>query len=251
MTNNGKRVVILGAASAIAEASARTWAAQGARFVLVGRNKDQLEAIAGHLRALGSADARTVALDCTKADASTELSAIVQMLGGLDVLLLAYGMIGDQRKIKSDPMLAAELIQTNFVSAAAWCLAARAILERQRAGLLMVIGSVAGERGRQSNYVYGACKGGLALLVEGIAHELAPCGARAVVIKPGYVDTPMTSAIKNKGFLWAKPEAIASVITKSAERPHGPVIVYAPSFWRLIMFAIRNIPSSVFHKTKL
>ena len=251
MTDEGKRIVILGAASAIAEASARSWAAQGARFVLVGRNNDQLEAIAAHLRALGSADARTVALDCAKADASTELSAIVQMLGGLDVLLLAYGMLGDQRRIESDPALAAELIQTNFVSAAAWCLAASAILERQRAGLLMVIGSVAGDRGRQSNYVYGACKGGLALLVEGVAHKLASSGARAVVIKPGFVDTPMTAAIEKKVFLWANPEAVASVITKNAERPNGPVVVYAPSFWRLIMFVIRNIPSSVFHKTKL
>jgi decaprenylphospho-beta-D-erythro-pentofuranosid-2-ulose 2-reductase len=251
MTNAGKRIVILGAASAIAEAAARIWAAKGARFVLVGRDRDRLEAIARHLRALGSLEARTVALDCAKADPKTQLSAIVQTLGGLDVLLLAYGMLSDQCKIESDPAAASELIQTNFVSAAAWCLAASAILEQQHAGVLLVIGSVAGDRGRQSNFVYGACKGGLAVLVEGIAHKLAPFGARAIVIKPGFVDTPMTAAIEKKGILWAKPEAVASVIAKSAERPSGQVTVYAPPFWRLIMFVIRNIPSSIFHKTEL
>jgi NAD(P)-dependent dehydrogenase (short-subunit alcohol dehydrogenase family) len=160
-------------------------------------------------------------------------------------------MLGDQPAIESDPTAAAELIQTNFTSAAAWCLAASAILERQRAGVLIVIGSVAGDRGRQSNYVYGACKGGLALLVEGIAHKLAPLGARAVVIKPGFIDTPMTAAIENKSLLWAKPEAVASAIAKSVKRRSGRVIVYAPPFWRLIMLVIKSIPSSVFHKTKL
>jgi NAD(P)-dependent dehydrogenase (short-subunit alcohol dehydrogenase family) len=247
----GKRIVILGAASAIAEATARIWGTQGARFILVGRDKDRLGAISAHLLALGSPEARTVALDCAKVDAKAELSAMVERLGGLDVLLLAYGTLVDQREIDVDPAAALDLIQTNFVSAAAWCLAAAAILERQRSGVLVVVGSVAGDRGRQSNYVYGASKGGLALLVEGIAHRLAPSGARAVVIKPGFVDTPMTAAIENKGLLWAKPEAVATVIAKSAERQRGPVSVYAPPFWRLIMLVVRSIPSSVFHKTKL
>jgi decaprenylphospho-beta-D-erythro-pentofuranosid-2-ulose 2-reductase len=245
----GKRIIILGAASAIAEATARIWAVQGARLVLVGRDKNRLEAIAAHLQTLGSPDARTVALDCAKADARAELSAIVQTLGGLDILLLAYGILGDQTVMESDPAAAANLIQTDFTSAAAWCLAASEILERQRAGAMLVIGSVAGDRGRQSNYIYGACKGGLALLVQGIAHKLAPVGARAVVIKPGFVDTPMTAGIDGKRLLWAKPEAIASIIAKRAER--GGPIAYAPSLWRAIMFVIRAVPAPIFHKTKL
>ncbi len=96
-----------------------------------------------------------------------------------------------------------------------------------------MIGSVAGDRGRRSNYIYGATKGGLAHLVEGIAHKLAPLGARAVIIKPGFVDTPMTDAIANKGALWATPEAVAVVIVRAGEKG-GPAI-YAPGFWRGIM----------------
>ena len=108
---------------------------------------------------------------------------MVEKLGGLDILLLAYGLLGDQAELERDPSAVTKLIQTNFTSAVAWCLAAAAILEKQRAGALLVIGSVAGDRGRRSNFIYGATKGGLARLVEGIAHKLAPLGARAVVIK--------------------------------------------------------------------
>jgi NAD(P)-dependent dehydrogenase (short-subunit alcohol dehydrogenase family) len=113
----------------------------------------------------------------------------------------------------------------------------------------VVIGSVAGDRGRASNYVYGATKAGLGALVEGIAHRLARSGARAVLIKPGFVDTPMTAAIANKGVLWAKPEAVARTIVAAAER--GPPVVYTPWFWRGIMLIVRNTPSFVFHKTNL
>jgi short-subunit dehydrogenase len=249
MTDSNKRIVILGAASAIAEATARIWAPQGARFVLVARDKDRLDAIASNLKAQGAAEARTVALDCATADAEAELAAIVGALGGLDILLLAYGVLGDQKKMETEPAAVSELIQTNFTSAVAWCLAASRILERQRSGVLIVIGSVAGDRGRQSNFIYGACKGGLGRVVEGIAHKLAPLGARAVLVKPGFVDTPMTAAIENKGFLWAKPEAIGAIIAKSAEA--GGPIVYAPPFWGLIMLVIRSIPATVFHKTRL
>ena len=139
-------------------------------------------------------------------------------------------------------------IQTNFTSAVAWSLAASGILERQHSGTLIVIGSVAGDRGRRSNFVYGACKGGLAHLIEGIAHKLVAFGARAVIIKPGFVDTPMTAAF-DKGVLWSKPEAVAAIIARAAERG-GPVI-YAPAFWGLIMLIIRQFPTFVFNKLNI
>jgi NAD(P)-dependent dehydrogenase (short-subunit alcohol dehydrogenase family) len=121
-------------------------------------------------------------------------------------------------------------------------------LERQRAGALIAIGSVAGDRGRRSNFIYGACKGGLARLVEGIAHKLAPLGARAVIVKPGFIDTPMTAAFE-KGLPWAKPEAVAAVIVRASEAS-GPV-VYAPGFWRFIMLVIRHLPVFVFNKLNI
>ena len=141
------------------------------------------------------------------------------------------------------------LLRTNFTSAAAWCQAAAAILERQRSGVLLVIGSVAGDRGRGSNYIYGASKAGLGALVEGVAHRLARSGARAVLIKPGFVDTPMTAGVARKGPLWASSETVARTIVASADR--GGPIVYAPVFWRAIMFVVRNVPSAIFHRTRL
>jgi len=242
-----KRIAILGAASAIAEAAARIWAAQGARLVLVGRSSERLEAIAADLKARGAAQADALLADCAEADPTFELKRIVGMLGGLDVVLLAYGVLGDQRQLERDPDAAVGLIRTNFTSAAAWCLAVAAVLEHQRSGALLVIGSVASDRGRASNYVYGASKAGLGVLVEGIAHRLARSDARAVLIKPGFVDTPMTADIARKGALWSRPEAIGRIIVSSADRG-GPVI-YAPAFWRLIMLVIRNVPSTIFHKT--
>ena len=174
MNIESERIVILGAGSAIARATARLWAKRGARLVLVGRDQDRLNAVAADLVARGAAQADCVALDCASADAGAELAKMVETLGGLDILLLAYGVLGDQTELARDPSAAATLIQTNFTSAAAWCLAAAAIFEKQRAGALLVIGSVAGDRGRRSNFIYGATKGGLARLVEGIAHRLAP-----------------------------------------------------------------------------
>ena len=114
---------------------------------------------------------------------------------------------------------------------------------------MLVIGSVAGDRGRRSNFVYGATKGGLARLVEGIAHKLAPLGARAIVIKPGFVDTPMTANIKTKGRLWATPDRVAEVIARAGYR--GGPVVYAPAFWRFIMLIIRGLPAPMFNKVNI
>ena len=249
MTKSPMRVVILGATSAIAQAAARIWAGEGARLVLVARNAERLETIAADLKARGAAQAEILVADCAEVEPTAELPRIIEILGGLDVVLLAYGILGDQAQLERDPAAAADLLRTNFVSAAAWCQAVATVLERQRSGALLVIGSVAGDRGRGSNYIYGASKAGLGVLVQGIAHRLAPTGGRAVLIKPGFVDTPMTADIARKGALWAKPEAVARTIVGSADR--GGPVVYAPAFWRGIMLAVRSTPSAVFHKTRL
>jgi decaprenylphospho-beta-D-erythro-pentofuranosid-2-ulose 2-reductase len=249
VTDASKRVVILGATSGIAEAAARIWAARGARFALVARNHEKLSAVAADLKARGAALTETIVADCADADVPETLKRIVEALGGIDIVLLAYALPGDQQACERTPEATAEVLRTNFTSAATWCLAAASILEAQGSGALVVIGSVAGDRGRRSNYVYGASKAGLGALVEGIAHRLARSGARAVLIKPGFVDTPMTAAIATKGLLWAKPEAVASTIVAAAER--GPPVVYAPWFWRGIMLIVRNTPPFVFHKTNL
>ena len=171
-------------------------------------------------------------------------------LGSVDVVLLAYGVLGDQMKAEAEPKEALDIIATNFSSAAAWCLEAAKVLEQQGHGKLIVIGSVAGDRGRASNYVYGAAKGGLAVLVQGIAHRLAKSGAAAVLIKPGFVDTPMTAISLAKALCGRSRMRLAE--PSHASRTHMPSpIVYAPGFWRVIMTVIRATPSPLFHKTKL
>jgi decaprenylphospho-beta-D-erythro-pentofuranosid-2-ulose 2-reductase len=249
MSGQAQRVVILGAGSAIAEATARIWAAEGARLILVGRDATRLENVAADLKTRGAVRATPWLLDCANADAIGELDKMVEALGGLDILLLAYGSLRDQAELENDPNAVAKLVQTNFTSAVAWCLATKAILEKQGVGVLLVIGSVAGDRGRKSNFIYGATKGGLARLVEGIAHKLAPLGARAVLIKPGFVDTPMTASFTKKGLLWSQPEQVARVIGVAARR--GGPIVYAPAFWQLIMLIIRHLPTFFYNRLNI
>ncbi len=245
-----QNIIVLGATSAMAEAACRLWAEDGAHLLLAGRNAARLEEIADDLRVRG-AQAETHVADLASAEAAKSFGEMVGRLGGVDVVLLAYGVLGDQTRSEAEPKEALDIIAANFSSAAAWCLEAAKVLERQRHGKLMVIGSVAGDRGRASNYVYGAAKGGLAVLVQGIAHRLARSGAAAVLIKPGFVDTPMTAHIAGKGLLWAKPDAIGRTIARVAEHSSPSPIVYAPGFWRLIMAVIRATPTPIFHKTRL
>jgi decaprenylphospho-beta-D-erythro-pentofuranosid-2-ulose 2-reductase len=244
-------IIVLGALSAIAEQAARLWAERGARLLLAGRDSERLEAVASDLRLRG-AEVETYAVDLTESGVWRALPEMADRLGRLDVVLLAYGTLGDQKKAETELDEAQRILATNFLSAAGWCLAAANILEKQRHGTLIVIGSVAGDRGRASNYVYGASKGGLAVIVQGIAHRLAKAGARAVLVKPGFVDTPMTAHIARKGFLWAKPAAIGKTIASIADSgSRNRTAVYAPGFWRWIMLVIRTVPNFIFHRTNL
>lgn len=248
----GKRVIVLGALSAIGEATARLYAAEGARLVLAGRSSERLQQVANDLTVRGAAEVRVWPIDLVAcSDAAGELGRMADALAEpIDAVLLFFGVLGDQALAEREPDEASRIIDTNFTAAASWCLAAAALLERQNAGVLVAVSSVAGDRGRQSNYVYGASKAGLSVLVEGIAHRLAKTKARAVVVKPGFVDTPMTARMKRGGPLWAKPEAIARSIKSAVEQPARPVI-YTPWYWRFIMLAVRNVPAFIFHKTKL
>lgn len=247
------KIVILGALSAVAEATARIYAEEGAAILLAGRDAKRLEAVAQDLRVRGAAAAHVAAMDLAQVDGAAvdkALDAWTAELGGLDHVVLAYGGLGDQPTLERDLDAAAQLVDVNFRSAALWSLAVANRLEAQHSGALVVIGSVAGDRGRKSNHVYGATKAGLAVLVQGIAHRLAGSGARAVVVKPGFIDTPMTAHIPgDRGLLWAKPAAIARIVRRAADR--GGPVVYAPGFWRLVLLIIRVVPAAIFHKTNL
>lgn len=247
MTTKGPlRVLFLGAGSTIAQATARLYATESAVIGLAGRNMQRLTWIADDLSVRGANRVESFDVDFTTADAATTLAVTAERLGGLDHIVVAYGVLGDQALAERDPDMVQSVIEVNFCSAAAWSLAAANILERQGRGSLVVLGSVAGDRGRRSNYVYGAAKAGLAVLVQGISHRFGDTGPRAVIVKPGPTDTAMTAALPKGGPMWSTPETVAAIVRRAADR--GGPVVYAPARWRLIMAIIRMIPATIFNK---
>jgi decaprenylphospho-beta-D-erythro-pentofuranosid-2-ulose 2-reductase len=251
MTEPGKtlRVLILGATSGIAEATGRIYAREGARLVLAARQPQRLEDIAADLRTRGAAQVELAVVDfAAETDYRARLVEFAERLGGLDHILLAYGVLGDQEAARSDWPQAASIIDVNFRSAAGWTLAAANHLEHQGNGSLVVLGSVAGDRGRRANFIYGAAKAAIATLVEGVAHRFAGKGPHVVVVKPGPTDTPMTAGMR-KGGLWSSPERVAAIVRRAADG--GAPVVYAPWFWRYIMLVIRLLPASIFNKLNI
>jgi len=241
------RVLILGATSGIAEATARIYASEGAELLLVGRQENRLRILADDLKLRGATRAEIAVADLAQAENATALLAdFSARLGGLDHLLVAYGILGDQAAAARDPAAAEHILAVNFNSAAAWCLAAANLLESQGHGTLLVLGSVAGDRGRRANFIYGAAKAGLATLVEGINHRFVAKGPRAVIVKPGPTITAMTEGMTRRGLLWSQPERIARVIRRAADK--GGPVVYAPWFWRVIMLIIRALPARIFNR---
>jgi len=245
-----KRIVIIGATSAIAHAAARLWAERGAALFLVGRNAERLDANAADLKVRGAASVATHVMDATNDAAhATLLTAVLAALGGIDIALIAHGTLPDQRLCETDLARLRAEIETNGVSV---CLLSQLFANHfvaQGAGTLAVIGSVAGDRGRQSNYVYGAAKGLVARFTEGLRNRLAKSGVQVLLVKPGFVDTPMTADFDKKGLLWAQPEAVAAGILSAIEAKRD--VVYLPRFWRWIMLIIRHIPERVFKRLSL
>lgn len=245
-----KRILILGATSAIAERWARLRAAQGDRLLLVGRDPAKLSVIADDLRARGAAEVMTADSDLADPESATErFDAFRERLGGVDVVLVAYGILGDQAAAQADVERLEHGLLTNFVSAAVWCELAAGALERSGGGALVAISSVAGDRGRRSNYAYGAAKSGLSVFLEGLAHRFAGTPVTVVAVKPGFVDTPMTAHLPKGGPLWATPDKVAQDIERAIEK-RRPVL-YTPWFWWLVMMIIRNLPRVIFNRMKI
>lgn len=242
-------VVILGALSGMAMEIARIYAARGARLGLLGSSSERLADLAADLRVRGAGEVKMLTADLS---APTSCESIIgefaDEMGGIDVLILAYGILGEQARAREDLQHAAEILTTNFTSAALWLLAAARRVDGK--GTIAVFSSVAGDRGRQSNYVYGSAKGGVAVFAQGMAHELAATGPRIMVVKPGFVVTPMTAGMKRSGPLWTSAKRAAQIVVRAIDRKRGSV-VYVPGFWRWIMLLIRLVPAPIFHRTKL
>jgi short-subunit dehydrogenase len=244
-----KRILVIGATSAIAQAAARLWAARGDCLYLLGRDEARLQAIAADLRVRGAAMAACARLDATEFDRHpAALDAAWAALGQVDVVLLAWGTLGDQRQCERDAAGARTQFDTNATSVLSLLTHLGNRFETQRHGTIAVISSVAGERGRQSNYVYGAAKSAVSTFAQGLRNRLHHAGVQVLTIKPGFVDTPMTAQF-DKGPLWAAPETVARCIDRAVARRRD--VVYAPWFWGGIMAVIRMIPERYFKTLRL
>ncbi|HEY0162138.1 MAG TPA: SDR family oxidoreductase [Edaphobacter sp.] len=244
-----RKILVLGATSGIAEATCRIWATQGASLFLVARNADKLAAVAADLRARGAAFVDTAVADLDDTDSHPALLAhAVNSLGGLDVAYLAHGILGDQTRAEQEFNTAAHILHTNFmapVSLVTWL--ANYFVQR-RAGVIAVLSSVAGDRGRKSNYVYGSSKAGLSAFLDGLRNRIDREGVTVLTIKPGPTKTAMTSAMKGSE-KFADVNAVAKAIVTAIDKRVDTL--YVPFQWQPIMFVIRHIPERVFKKLNL
>lgn len=247
--NNREHIVIVGATSAIAEHCARLWVARSPVILtLVGRDAARLAGIAADLKVRGPAsEIRTVEAGFTDPDAIG--AAVAASWGdGADLVLIAHGMLPDQGACEQDLHACRAALDVNALSPVLFAEAFAARMALRGHGTLAVIGSVAGDRGRKSNYVYGAAKGLVERYLQGLRHRFAGSGVKIAVIKPGPTDTPMTSHLKGSAKL-APVESVAKAIVDALAR--GKEVIYAPGKWRLIMLVIRHLPGFVFNKMNI
>lgn len=244
-----RRVLALGATSAIAEATLRLLAEQKAAFYLVGRNPQKLAAVRDDLLTRGAGAATTFAADLDDTAAHPAMLAqAIAALGGLDIALIAHGILGDQPAAEKDYAAAEAVLVTNFLSAVSLVTWLANYLEAQKRGTIAVISSVAGDRGRKSNYVYGASKGALNVFLDGVRNRIDRAGVQVLTIKPGFVATPMTAHVRPNA-LFAQPSVVARHILRAIDRRKD--VLYTPPFWRPIMLVVRSIPRRIFKKMNM
>jgi short-subunit dehydrogenase len=243
------RVLVLGATSAMAIATARKLAVRGASLYLVGRSASKLEAVACDLRTRGAAAIGRKVLDLDDTASHPQmLAAASETLGGIDLALIAHGVLGDQAQAQADYSVAEAILMTNFLSAVSLSTWLANYFEARGEGVLAVISSVAGDRGRQSNYVYGASKGALNIFLDGLRNRVDRKGVQVLTIRPGFVATPMTAHLRQNA-LFADPNTIADGILNAIVKRRDNV--YLPPIWALIMLLVRSIPQSVFKKMNM
>jgi short-subunit dehydrogenase len=242
------KVVIIGATSAIAFEVAKHFARAEAELFLVARSQQKLDALVDDLRVRGAKEVHTFLLDLNELARHEEIFTHArEAMGEIDLLLIAHGTLPDQQRCQQDVQLALQEFQNNSVSIISLATIAANSFEAARHGCIAVISSVAGDRGRQSNYLYGAAKAAVSTFLEGLRGRLASANVKVITIKPGMVDTPMTAGFK-KGLLFSSVEKVGGDIYKALEQ--GKEVVYVPGYWALIMLIIRSIPGFIFKRVK-
>ena len=217
--------------------------------MLVARNRDRLTAVAQDLLTRGALAVDTWVMDLDDTTAHPEmLASAVERMGRIDLALIAQGVLGDQQAAEADFEVAVAILHTNFIATVSLLTWLANYFRAQGGGTLAVVSSVAGERGRKSNYVYGASKGALNVFLEGLRNRIDRDGVQVLTIKPGFVATPMTAHVPHNA-LFASPDQIARGILKAIERRRD--VTYLPWFWFWIMLLVRAIPSRFFKKMNL
>ena len=242
------RVLILGGNSDVALALARGFAREyKADIILASRDMELLEKRAKDISVRAGVEARAVRFDAT--DHASHKAFYDSIEPKPDIVIAAFGYLGDQKKAESDPAEAMLIIGTNYTGAVSVLEIVAADMEARKVGTIIGIGSVAGERGRKSNYVYGSAKGALKIYLSGLRNRLSSSDVRVITVLPGFMATKMTEGMNLPAALTASPEdAAADIISGYA---NGKAVVYTKWFWRWIMLIIRLIPEKKFMKMDL
>ena len=242
-------ILILGATSAIAKHTARLFAADEHNLYLVARNKDKLSSMKQDMLVRGAKNVNYESMDLADDKQHEKLvSRVTETMGPIDIVLIAYGTLTEQNSSSANYANTLKELQINCLSVISLLTILANQFEEQKSGSIAVITSPSGDRGRQSNYIYGTAKGALTIFLQGLRNRLTKSNVHVLTIKPGFVDTPMTKDFK-KGFLWVNPDVISKGIYNAIKNKKE--VVYIPFFWRYIMFIIRIIPEKIFKHLKL
>ena len=241
-------ILIVGATSAIAKAWARKQSHSETTFYLLGRNEQRLEDLASDLKIRGAKKVYCGHFDASDTNIEEMLTCVMKSMKTIDIAFIAHGVLIAQSVCAQSIQETMKSLQINAISAIAILTYLANIFEKQHQGTIVILGSVAGDRGRFSNYVYGATKAALNTFAQGLRARLFHRGVNVITIKPGFVDTPMTHVFP-KNFLWAKPETIAIGIDHAIKK--NKAIAYLPFWWRWIMLVIQLIPEKIFMRLKI
>jgi len=248
VSDNKKRIVVIGATSAIAEHCARLWVKDNnVVLTLVARDRAKAERVAEDLRVRNPQSVINVLeADFIDPVVVARLVGAICAGGVVNTVLIAHGSLPDQTGCQQDLAGCHEALNVNGISPVLFAEAFASHMEKNNQGTLAIIGSVAGDRGRKSNYVYGAAKGLITRYTQGLQHRLAGTGVKVVLIKPGPTDTPLTAHLKQQGGRLANVEEVAGSIVKRLNK--GQSVMYVPGKWAIIMMIIRHLPNFVFNK---
>ncbi len=245
-----QEIIVFGATSELAQWVLRLHAERSDTVTLIARDPQKLEAVAQDAEIRGAKIRETVVADLEQVEDTANLtSRLCQNRQGNVVWYFFQGVLPEQQLAQTDREIAQQVLDTNFIAIASSLHYIALHIEQHGMGTVVVITSVAGLRGRQSNYIYGTSKGALNIYLQGLRNRLHPHGGKVVTVMPGFIKTAMTNEMNRGGILWATPERVARDVIKAADK--GSEVRYSPWFWRYIMVIIQHIPEKIFNRMKL